>query len=248
LVLAALATGVQGVRALEMSARDRFLQRDQISDLRLQVEGLLRTYLSPSVAELMLSDPTVSDLGGRVAEVSVLFADLEGFTPMSRTMRPDEVARLLNRYFEVVVPTVIDEGGSVLSFGGDAILAVFNAPTTHADHALRAVRASLRIQEAIALLRTEPGLEHAPSFRIGVNTGEALVGNIGSDETRTFTVIGEVVNLASRLQTHADPGAVVIGPATYEAVRDLVSASRLDPVVLKGMTEPVQPYRLDALA
>ncbi len=243
----ALLMGSIGVRNLENSARAGFTQRIEIAALHDQVQRLLRTYLSPSVADVMLADPTISDLGGQVSQVTVMFADLEGFTPMSRTMAPSDVASILNRYFEVVVPTVIAEGGSVLSFGGDAVVAVFNVPDPYPDHACRAMRSALRIQEAIERLRSEDDLQDAPSFRIGINTGEAFVGNIGSDETRTFTIIGEAVNLAARLQTHATPGMVLIGPATYEAAADKVRAEPLPMVHLKGITDPIQPYRLLAV-
>jgi class 3 adenylate cyclase len=247
LVASALLPATFGVRALEISNRNGFHQRLQISTLAAQVEGLLRSYLSPGVAEVVLADPSVSELGGRVEEVSILFADLQGFTPMAQRLHPEEVAELLNRYFQVVVPTVIEEGGSVLSFGGDAVVAAFNAPNTCPDHALRACRAALRIQEAISGLRSEPGLEDAPPFRIAVNTGDVLVGNVGSAEMRAFTVIGDAVNLASRLQTEAPPGGVLIGPATYEKIGGAVDVRVTEPVMLKGMSEPVRPYQLVAL-
>ncbi|MEX0863472.1 MAG: adenylate/guanylate cyclase domain-containing protein [Acidimicrobiia bacterium] len=248
LVASALFPSAFGVRALELANRNGFHQRLQISSLADQVERLLRSYLSPGVAEVVLADPNVSELGGRVEEVSVLFADLQGFTPMSQRMPPEQVAELLNRYFEVVVPTVLEEGGSVLSFDGDAVVAVFNAPNSCPDHPFKACRAALRIQSAISRLRSEEGLEEAPPFRIGVNTGDVLVGNVGSAEMRTFTVIGDAVNLASRLQTHAEPGSVLIGPATYERVETAVDARITDPVLLKGMSEPIRPYELLALA
>lgn len=247
LLVTAMAPAVFGVRGVERSSRDRFAQRLQISALHDEVERLLRRYLSPNVAELVLADPTTSDLGGEVVEVTVLFADLQGFTPLAHEKAPTAVAEMLNRYFEVVVPTVIDEGGSVVSFGGDAVVAVFNAPTRCPDHPLAAVRAGLRIQESIGRLRSEPGMGQAPPFRIGINTGETLVGNIGSDEMRTYTVIGDTVNMASRLQTHAEPGAILVGPATWEMLTGMVRGHPVEPVVLKGMPGPVQPHRITGL-
>lgn len=244
LVAAALIPAALGVRNLEQASRDRFVHQIEIAALRDQVEGLFRKYLSPDVAEAVLSDPAETQLGGSVEEVTVLFADLQGFTPMSHIMTPDQVADVLNRYFGVVVPTVLDEGGSVLSFGGDAVVAVFNAPNPCDDHPLRAAQAALRIQDAIASLRRQPGFEDAPEFRIGVNTGRVLVGNVGTDELRQFTVIGDAVNLAARLQNHAWPGAVVLGPATYEAISEVVEALPLNPVTLKGLPDPIRSYRL----
>ncbi len=247
LVASAILPAALGVRVLESTSRDGFLQRIQISSLRDQVESLLRTYLSPGVAEVVLADPATSNLGGRLAEVSVLFADLEGFTSMAERMNPEGVGALLNRYFEVVVPTVLDEGGSVMSFGGDAVMAVFNAPNACSDHATRAARASLRIQEAISRLRSEPGFEAAPPFRIGVNTGQVLVGNVGSAELRTFTVIGDAVNVAARLQTFAQPGRVLAGPTTFALLTDGIKGRAIAPVLLKGISHPVQAYELDSV-
>jgi class 3 adenylate cyclase len=248
LVSSAILPAALGVRVLESTSRDGFLQRIQISSLRDQVEHLLRRYLSPGVAEVVLADPATSDLGGRLAEVSILFADLEGFTSMAERTDPQSVGAMLNRYFGVVVPTVLEEGGSVMSFGGDAVMAVFNAPNECPDHATRAARASLRIQEAISRLRSEAGFEEAPPFRIGVNTGQVLVGNVGSAELRTFTVIGDAVNIAARLQAHARPGRVLVGPTTFALLDNGIVASAVPPVVLKGISHPVQPYELGVSA
>jgi adenylate cyclase len=236
------------VRVLESASRDAYLQRIQISSLRDQVEHLLRRYLSPGVAEVVLADPATSELGGRLAEVSVLFADLEGFTSLAEKTDPESVGAMLNRYFEVVVPTVLEEGGSVMSFGGDAVMAVFNAPNECPDHPTRAARAALRIQEAISKLRSEHGSEDAPPFRIGVNTGQVLVGNVGSAELRTFTVIGDAVNIAARLQTQAQPGRVLVGPATFELLDAGIVARPVAAVQLKGISHPVQPYELEPTA
>lgn len=247
LVVAAIVVATIGTRMLESVSRDRYVQQLQIAALHAQVEQLFRRYLSPDVADAMLSDPSVSELGGRVEEVSVLFADLQGFTPMSEKRTPDEVVKLLNRYFEVAVPAVLSEGGTIVSFAGDALMALFNAPIRQPDHSFRAARAALAIQQAIASVRERPSSDESPRFRVGVNTGPALVGNIGSAEIRTFTAIGDTINLAARLQTWADPGTVVIGAATYDQIKGVADVRTLNPIQLKGKSAPVQAYELLAL-
>ena len=247
LVISAIVVATVGTRMLESVSRDRYVQQLQIAALHAQVERLFRRYLSPDVADAMLSDPSISELGGRVDEVSVLFADLQGFTPMSERRTPDEVVKLLNRYFEVAVPAVLSEGGTIISFAGDALMALFNAPIQQLDHSFRAARAALAIQQAIGSVGERSSSGETPRFRVGINTGPALVGNIGSAEIRTFTAIGDTINLASRLQTWADPGTVVIGPATYDQIKDVADVRTLDPIQLKGKSSPVQAYELLAL-
>ncbi len=247
LVISAIVVATVGTRMLESVSRDRYVQQLQIAALHAQVERLFRRYLSPDVADAMLSDPSISELGGRVEEVSVLFADLQGFTPMSEKQTPGEVVKLLNSCFEVAVPAVLSEGGTIISFAGDALMALFNAPIRQPDHSFRAGRAALAIQEAIGSVGERLGSGESPRFRVGINTGPALVGNIGSAEIRTFTAIGDTINLAARLQTWADPGTVVIGPATYDQIKDVAEVRTMDPIQLKGKSAPVQAYELLAL-
>jgi adenylate cyclase len=153
---------------------------------------------------------------------------------------------MLNQYFGQAVPVLLANGGTVVQFVGDAVMALFNAPARQPDHALRAARAALGMQEVIeALAEREPDW---PRFRVGVNTGPALIGNIGSDEFRNFTAIGDTVNLAARLEQEvAEAGQVVIGPATHAAIADLAVARRLKPIEIKGKRHPVAPWVLDSL-
>ncbi|MDQ4131419.1 MAG: adenylate/guanylate cyclase domain-containing protein, partial [Actinomycetota bacterium] len=178
-----------------------------------QLDDLLRSYLSPHVATALLADIRTAELGGRVIETTILFADLKGFTSFSDRVRdPHQVLELLNRYFATAVPIVLDEGGTVDKFVGDAFMALFNWPVSQPDHALRAARAALEIQDAIDGIAGED----EPRFRIGIYTGPALVGNVGTDQLRNFTAIGDAVNYAARLETNAEPGEVVIGSSTYQ--------------------------------
>jgi class 3 adenylate cyclase len=235
--------------------RDRWLLRALASQLSIglenarlyhQLDGLFRQYMSPDVATALLSDPTQAALGGQVAEVTVLFADLRGFTPFSERTTPDRVVAMLNQYFGRAVPVLLANGGTVVQFVGDAVMALFNAPARQPDHALRAARAALGMQAAIeAAAESEPDW---PRFRIGVNTGPALIGNIGSDELRNFTAIGDTVNLAARLQQEvAQAGQVVLGPATHAAIADLAIARPLDPIEVKGKRDPVACWVLEGL-
>jgi adenylate cyclase len=197
------------------------------------------------VATALLADPTQAALGGDVAEVTVLFADLRGFTPFAERTTPDRVVAMLNRYFGQAVPVLLANGGTVVQFVGDAVMAVFNAPARQPDHALRAARAALGMQEAIeALAGREPDW---PRFRVGVNTGPALVGNIGSDEFRNFTAIGDTVNLAARLEEVAEAGQVVVGPTTHAAIAEQAVARRLDPIEIRGKRDPVTCWVLEGL-
>jgi class 3 adenylate cyclase len=251
------AAGVLDVRRTEggFADRDRWLLRALASQLSIglenarlyrQLDGLFRQYMSPDVATALLADPTQAALGGDIAEVTVLFADLRGFTPFSEKTSPDRVVAMLNRYFGQAVPLLLADGGTVVQFVGDAVMALFNAPARQPDHALRAARAALGLQAAIEqLAEREPDW---PRFRVGVNTGPALIGNIGSDEFRNFTAIGDTVNLAARLEQEvAEAGQVVIGPATHAAIADLAVARRLDPIEVKGKRNPVACWILEGL-
>ena len=164
-----------------------------MSALRERVDRLLHQYLSPEVASSLIADPERAALGGEEVEVTVLFADLRGYTAYAELRSPTEVVRQLNAAFGAVVPIVLAEGGTVVQFMGDAMMAIFNAPNPQPDHALRAARAALATQHAVHEL---PGADARPRFRVGFNSGPALVGNIGGAEIRNFSAMGDTTNLA----------------------------------------------------
>jgi class 3 adenylate cyclase len=206
-----------------------------------QLDDLFRAYLSPDVADTLRADPSRAELGGTLVELTALFADLRGFTTFSESTDPATVTETLNRYFGLAVPVIFRHGGTLVQFMGDALLAVFDAPTPRPDHAFRAARAAIEIQDAIS--DEGPG----PRFRIGINTGTALVGNVGSAEMRSFTVVGDAINVASRLETWAEAGQVVIGEETYRSISDRVTVTELGALELKGKTEPITAYQLDEI-
>jgi len=205
---------------------------------------IVRRYFSPDVAEAILSDPGRQKLGGELADVTILFADLGGYTTFSERRSPHEVVDLLNTLFAVALPAIADEGGTPMQLPGDAVMAIFGAPRPASDHAIRAARAALAIQQRSARLAADH--PDWPRFRIGLNSGEALVGNIGSDELRNFTAIGDTVNMAQRFQTLAEPGQVVTGPYTADRLGDDVAIERLEEVHVKGKAEPVRPCVIGA--
>lgn len=210
-----------------------------------QLDGLFRSYISPAVATALIADPSQAGLGGDITEVSVLFADLRGFTPFSEHSTPDQVVAMLNTYYGAIVPVILHHGGTVVQFVGDAVMAIFNAPTRQADHALRAARAGLDLHQAIE--HAAAGRPDWPRFRVGVNTGPALVGNIGAAQMRNFTAIGDTTNLAARLEGLAEPGTVVIGPLTREQLGECAIVHNQGELAIKGRREPVTCYVLAGL-
>ncbi len=206
---------------------------------------LFRQYMSPDVAAALLADPDQAALGGSVVEVTALFADLRGFTTFSEGVEPAEIVRMLNRYHGAAVPCILDNGGTIVQFVGDALLALFNAPARQPDHARRAVNAALGMQRVVEQIAAgEPGW---PRLRVGANTGPALVGNIGSETLRGFNAMGDAVNVAARLQTLAEPGQVVIGEATLLALGPSATVEPLGELTVKGRQQPVKAYVVTGL-
>ena len=171
--------------------------------------------------------------------VTVVFADLVGFTALSERLDPEHVKNLVDRCFDRLAAEVTAFGGQVDKVVGDAIVALFGAPVAHEDDAERAVRASLRMHELIGEERTETG--HALQLRVGVNTGEVLVGAMRA--AGSATAMGDVVNTASRLQTTAAPGEVLVGPATYTATRHAIAYDSRGTIEARGREEPVETWR-----
>ena len=210
------------------------------------VEGLLQPYLSPQLAARLREEPEAAALGGQEREVSVLFADLQGFTAFSERHSPSDVLAMLNSYWAQTVPVVLGEhGGMIERFAGDAIMVVFNAAVDQPDHALRSARAGLALQGAAD--GVSRGRTDWPRFRVGVNTGPAIVGNVGTEEQRSFTAIGDTTNLAARLQTAAEPGQVVVGHPTYLAIQAEMETEPIGELELKGKRAPVAAYLLIGL-
>ncbi|HZG91725.1 MAG TPA: adenylate/guanylate cyclase domain-containing protein, partial [Pseudonocardia sp.] len=234
------------------SERDRSLFASLASQLSMglenarlyhQLDGLFRQYMSPDVATALIADPGQAALGGAVVEVTSVFADLRGFTTFSERSSPEQIVAMLNRYFAVATAAILAEGGTVVQFVGDAMMALFNAPARQPDHPVRAARAALAIQRRIAEV-AEPDW---PRFRIGVNTGPALVGNIGSDELRNFNAMGDAVNVAARLETTAEPGQVLIGDSTCRGLPDGAVTEPQGELTVKGRQAPVVAHLLVSL-
>jgi class 3 adenylate cyclase len=228
-----------------MSREEAAMLERSARELR-RVDELFRLYVAPQLAASLWHQPERARLGGEEREVSVLFADLAGFTSFSERRSAGEVVHMLNRYWAAAVPAVVKEGGLVERFAGDAIIVVFNAMTEQLDHALRAARAGLAMRSVTDDLAAEQPTW--PRFRIAVNTGPAVVGNVGADGYRSFTVIGDTVNLAARLQALAPPGQVVVGPTTRQDLGDRAVLVPLGAAELKGKSDPVPVYRLESIA
>lgn len=169
---------------------------------------------------------------------TVLFADLVGFTALSERLDPEQVKALVDRCFERLAIDIEAFGGRVDKVIGDAIVALFGAPIAHEDDAERAVRAGLRMQQTISTVGAD--FDHAVQMRVGINTGEVLVGAVQGG--REYTAMGDVVNTASRLQTAAEPGTVLVGPDTYAATHAVVAYDSIDAVIAKGKALPVEAW------
>lgn len=203
----------------------------------------LQRYHSPAVVDRIIhGDESALSLIAQERDVTIVFADIVGFTPMAETMMPVEVTRILNRYLTRMSDVIFEYEGTLDKFIGDAILTVFGAPLDQPDHALRGVRAARAMREALKTLNQEHP-EHPLEIRVGVNSGPVTAGDVGSPRRREYTVLGDTVNTCARLQSSVcKPGQIVVSRATYDRVRDDVEASPLGSFKVKGRQKPVEVF------
>ncbi|CAN5266261.1 hypothetical protein BH23CHL1_BH23CHL1_08370 [soil metagenome] len=209
---------------------------------RRQVSNLFGRYMAPRIVDQILRDPDTVRLGGARQDVTILFADIRGFTAMAEQRQPEEIVAILNRYLALATGEILAELGTLDKFLGDGLMAIFNAPVPVPNHEAAAIQAALSMQTILASLP-----DHFPAgvgYGIGIHTGEAIVGNIGTAELMNYTAIGDTVNVASRLQSEAHPGQVLISDATYRRVAHRFKVEHLGERPVKGRNEPVTMYRV----
>jgi adenylate cyclase len=214
------------------------------------VKELFGKYVSPQISKQIVRLATDGNLklGGEEREVTVLFADIRNFTTISEKLSPDGVVKMLNTCLPVLINAIVENGGLVNKFAGDNLMGVWNAPQTQAEHPKWAITAALEGQSKMAeLCSNNPDLRNV-QFGIGINTGKALAGNVGSQGRVEYTVIGDEVNLASRICSVAPGGTIYIGPETYQQTKQYFSADALEPQVFKGKTQPTRIYRVTGWA
>jgi adenylate cyclase len=225
------------------------IENSQLLD-RIQREAVVvsnfQRYFAPNIAEQIAGQQGAVQLGGTKRPVVVFFSDIRGFTPMSETMGPDDIATLLNEYFTEMVEIVFEHGGTLDKFMGDAIMALWGAPISHNDDADRAIAAAIEMQSVLVQLNVKWAAEGRQPVEIGIGIDyyEVFAGNIGSDRRLEYTVIGDAVNTASRLCSQAGPGEIILSRRFYDELTTPPAMEELEALQLKGKAEKVPVYRV----
>jgi adenylate cyclase len=212
------------------------------------IKGVFSHYLSPAVIERLIADPAMLQLGGEERYVTSFFSDVAGFTSISERLTPQDLVRLLNAYLSEMTDIILDSGGTLDKYEGDAIIAFWNAPLDIPDHALRACRAALACSRRLREIR--PDLEnrfgHGLRMRIGLNTGPAVVGNMGSGRRFDYTAMGDTINLAARLESAGKQYRVSLlaGEATIAGAGEAILAREADLIRVVGKDKPVRIFEL----
>lgn len=224
---------------------------DDQTDLRAarakaeEIRNIFGRFVHPHVVQRLIGDPRALNLGGETKEITVISADIRGFTSLSERNASSEVMHLLNTYLDMMVKEIWEENGTITGFWGDELMAIFNAPLNQEDHALRAVRAVWKMRMAVLAYQQSQHQEYPIAFGFGVNTGEAMVGNIGSRERmQSYTAIGDAVNVAARLQKNASDNNILLNHSTFTHVRHLVQVKNLPPLMVKNKTTPLDVWCL----
>jgi adenylate cyclase len=217
---------------------------------RRRVIGAFKKYVAPEVVDELAKKGDFSiKLGGEKRHIAVLFVDIRGFTPMSEGLSPEEVVEILNEYLSLTTKAIFKNKGTLDKFIGDATMAIFNAPFDLDDYVFRAVMTAMDIAKGSDELekRLMERFGRSISFGIGVNCGEAVVGNIGCEHRMDFTAIGDTVNTAARLESNAARGQILISREVYERVKDRIEAEEIGVIPLKGKSQEVFVYQLNKI-
>jgi len=212
------------------------------------IEGAFGHYVNEDVVKQILKDPNALKLGGAKLDITVLFSDIAGFTTVSEKLKPEELVSFLNEYLQEMTDIIMKRQGTLDKYEGDAVMAFWNAPLQQRDHAMQACLAAIESQERLAELRKKWAKEgkHEIRIRIGINTGDAVVGNMGSASRFNYTAMGDNVNLGSRLEgINKQYGTeIIISEYTYNQVKDRLVCRELDFIRVKGKTVPVRILEL----
>ena len=260
--IGALTTGVSRVAGGDLSQALPVSSSDEVGRLTHAFNGMLDglrqrdfirsafgRYVSPEVAKTLLESPEGLRFGGEKRVVTILMSDLRGYTRFAEQGAPAQVMEVLNSYLARMTDVIIEHGGTINEFIGDAVFAVFGAPLDHPDHAERAAAAALAMQRAMVEVNAAHATRGLPTLEmgIGINTGEAVVGNIGSEQRAKYAVVGSAVNVAARVEASTVGGQVFLSAATYERVREIVDVAAPVAVTVKGVAEPLLLYELRAI-
>jgi adenylate cyclase len=210
-----------------------------------QVRGTFERFVSPSVVEQALDRPESIQLGGKRQEISILFADIRGYTTWSENAEPERVIETLNHYLSLAAEVILGWEGTLDKYFGDGLMAIFNAPEPQNDHVHRAADAALALMKAANEVSEMHG--HKLSYSVGVNVGEAVVGYIGTDRAVNYTAIGDSINLTKRLQEYAAPGQILVEEAVIRRLGNLAQARPLGELKVKGRKKQAFVYELTGL-
>ena len=219
--------------------------------LKLQIKRQFEHYLAPAMVKKLQKDPSLLKLGGETKTMTFMFSDIRGFTPISERYKsnPAGLTKLINRFLTRMTNVVIANGGTIDKFMGDCIMAFWNAPLDVKDHQMLAVMTASQMQTELARLNEELSAEGLPNINIGIgiNTGQALVGNMGSDQRFDYSVIGDAVNLASRLESSSKTlgKTLVISENTMKGIEHIFPFEYIDSITVKGKTEPIKVYTVE---
>ena len=220
------------------------------SRLRKQIKKQFEHYLDPGMVKKLQKDPSLLKLGGETKQMTFLFSDIRGFTPISEKYKgnPEGLTKLINRFLTRMTDVIIKNGGTIDKFMGDCIMAFWNAPIANPKHRQMAIKSAIEMQKELVKLNKKLIAEGLPEINIGIgiNSGEALVGNMGSEQRFDYSVIGDAVNLASRLESSSKTlgKTLVIGEGTRETIEDHFKFKYIDSITVKGKTEKIKVYTI----
>jgi adenylate cyclase len=253
----ALVTGVKSIGEGNYDVAIKLSSNDEIGDLteafnstakslkeKELLKGAFSTYVSTKLMEEILKDPTKLSLHGKRVRATVLFTDIRGFTSMSENFEPEQVVSVINEYLTLQTDKVFKWEGLLDKFVGDCVMAVYGIPFPKEDDSLRAVRTAMDIRDSVVKLNAirEKRGQHVVQIGIGVNTGDVVSGNMGSPQKMDYTVIGDNVNLAARLEANAPGGRIFVSESTYRETMEKIEYTVLDPIMVKGKKDPVKIY------
>lgn len=229
-------------QVLTQQRNELTLLKHRLDESNQRLEYLLQHYVPREVGRALMENKIRLKLGGEAREISILFADLRNFTSISEQQTPQQTIEMLHECLQIASKAIVDHDGVIVNYMGDAVMAIFNAPNELDDHACHAVTAGLALQARFDEVRQN--LSYPVYFGVGVNTGEAIVGNVGAQWHYQYTAIGDTVNVASRLCSNAAAGEVLIGEKTHHAIAGRITTEDLVAMQVKGKSRPLKVFKV----